>query len=197
MNSNPTGTGPYVDTWLQYQRFKNTVTSSDYDVDETYHTKGFTASLEAGYTFGLKDWKSASGVDNATRLRLEGQVIRMGVRGGDHLEQSIGTLVAGTGAENVRTRVGLTAYHLFSNDAKGTAVKPYLTLNWFHDTKSFGSVMNGVKDTITGTRNFGELKVGLEGKLTKSVNLWGAAGYQQGSHGLRNVEAILGAKILF
>ena len=197
MNSNPTGTGPYVDTWLQYQRFKNTVTSSDYDVDETYHTKGFTASLEAGYTFGLKDWKSASGVDNATRLRLEGQVIRMGVRGGDHLEQSTGTLVAGTGAENVRTRVGLTAYHLFSNDAKGTAVKPYLTLNWFHDTKSFGSVMNGVKDTITGTRNFGELKVGLEGKLTKSVNLWGAAGYQQGSHGLRNVEAILGAKILF
>ena len=197
MNSNPTGTGPYVDTWLQYQRFKNTVESSDHDVDETYHTKGFTASVEAGYTFGLKDWKSASGVDNATRLRVEGQVIRMGVRGGDHFEESTGTLVAGTGAGNVRTRVGFTLYHLFSNDAKGTAVKPYLTLNWFHDTKSFGSVMNGVKDTITGTRNFGEVKLGLEGKVTKNVNLWGAAGYQQGSRGLRNLEAVVGAKILF
>ncbi len=197
MNSNPTGTGPYVDTWLMYQRFKNTVTTSDCDVDETYHTKGFTASLEAGYTFGLKDWKSASGVDNATRLRVEGQVIRMGVRGGDHFEESTGTAVAGIGAGNVRTRVGLTAFHLFSNDAKGTAVKPYLTLNWFHDTKSFGSVMDGVKDTITGSRNFGEVKVGLEGKVSKSVNLWGAAGYQQGSHGLRNVEAVVGAKILF
>ena len=197
MNSDPTGTGPYVDTWLMYQRFKNTVDSSDYEVEETYHTKGFTASLEAGYTFRLKDWKSASGVDNATRLRLEGQVIRMGVRGGDHFEHSTGTTVAGTGAGNVRTRLGFTLYHLFANDRKGTAVKPYLTLNWYHDTKSFGAVMDGVKDTITGSRNFGEVKLGVEGKVTKNVNLWGAAGYQMGSHGLWNVEALIGAKILF
>lgn len=120
MNPDPTGTGPYVDTWLSYQRFKNTVESSDLEVEESYHTKGFTASLEAGYTFGLKDWKGSNGFENATRLRLEGQVIRMGVRGGDHLE-STRTLVQGTGAGNVRTRVGLTAYHLMSNHPKGTA----------------------------------------------------------------------------
>ena len=196
MNSDPTGTGPYVDTWLSYQRFKNTVESSDLEVEESYHTKGFTASLEAGYTFGLKDWKGSNGFENATRLRLEGQVIRMGVRGGDHLE-STGTLVQGTGAGNVRTRVGVTAYHLMSNHSKGTAMKPYLTLNWYHDTKSFGSVMDGVTDKITGSRNFGEVKLGVEGKVTKNVNLWGAAGYQMGSHGLRNVEALIGAKILF
>ena len=196
MNSDPTGTGPYVDTWLMYQRFKNTVESSDMEVEESYHTKGFTASLEAGYTFGLKDWKGSNGFDNAARLRLEGQVIRMGVRGGDHLE-STGTLVQGTGAGNVRTRVGVTAYHLMANSAKGTAVKPYVSLNWYHDTKSFGSVMDGVKDKITGSRNFGEVKLGVEGKVTKNVNLWGAAGYQMGSHGLRNVEALIGAKILF
>lgn len=166
------------------------------EVEESYHTKGFTASLEAGYTFGLKDWKGSNGFDNAARLRLEGQVIRMGVRGGDHLE-STGTLVQGTGAGNVRTRVGVTAYHLMANSAKGTAVKPYVSLNWYHDTKSFGSVMDGVKDKITGSRNFGEVKLGVEGKVTKNVNLWGAAGYQMGSHGLRNVEALIGAKILF
>ena len=196
MNSDPTGTGPYVDTWLMYQRFKNTVESSDLEVEESYHTKSFTASLEAGYTFGLKDWKGSNGFENATRLRLEGQVIRMGVRGGDHLE-STGTLIQGTGAGNVRTRVGLTAYHLFENSTTGTAVKPYVSLNWFHDTKSFGSVMDGVTDKITGSRNFGEVKLGVEGKVTKNVNLWGAAGYQMGSHGLRNVEALVGAKILF
>jgi len=197
MNSDPTGTGPYVDTWVQWQQFKNKVDSSDYEVEESYHTKGFTASVEAGYTFGLKDWTGPSGFDNSTRLRAEAQVIRMGVRGGDHLEQSTGTIVAGTGAGNVRTRLGLTAYHLFENAARGTAVKPYVTINWLHDTKSFGSVMNGVKDTITGSRNIGEVKLGVEGKVSKNVNLWGAAGYQQGSHGLRNLEALLGAKILF
>ena len=196
MNSDPTGAGPYVDTWLSYQRFKNTVESSDMEVEESYHTKGFTASLEAGYTFALKDWKGSNGTENAARLRFETQVIRMGVRGGDHLE-STRTLVQGTGAGNVRTRVGVTAYHLFSNSAKGSALKPYLSLNWFHDTKSFGSVMDGVTDKITGSRNFGEVKLGLEGKLTKNVNLWGAAGYQMGSHGLRNAEALLGLKYLF
>ena len=197
MNSDPTGTGPYVDTWLQYQRFKNTVDSSDYDVKETYHTKGFTASLEAGYTFGLRDWVSPNGVTNAARLRIEGQLIRMGVSGGDHFEHSTGTLVKGTGSGNVRSRFGFTLYHLFGNEATGTSVKPYLTLNWYHDTKSFGSVMDGVKDKITGSRNFGEAKFGIEGRISKAVSLWGAAGYEMGSNGLRNAEAQIGAKILF
>ena len=194
MNPNPTGAGPYADAWLVYRRFKNTVTSDG--PDETYHTKGFTGSLEAGYTFALKDWQNGA-VSNAARLRLEGQVIRMGVRGGDHFESSTGTLVQGTGAGNVRTRVGATAYHLFTNDTRGTAVKPYLTLSWIHDTKSFGASMNGVKDTIEGSRNVGEVKAGVEGKLRKNVNLWGSVGYQGGTDGFRNVEALLGAKILF
>lgn len=79
MNSNATGDGPYVDAWLQYQRFKNTTSVGNYAEEESYHSKGFTGSLEAGYTFALKDWQNGA-VSNATRLRLEGQVIRMGVR---------------------------------------------------------------------------------------------------------------------
>ena len=197
VNSEPTGTGPYADTWVAYQRFKNTVDSSDYEVEETYHTKGFTASLEAGYTFALRDWEGPNGVSNAARLRLEGQVIRMGVSGGDHVERSTGTLIQGTGSGNVRSRVGFTLYHLFGNERKGTSVKPYLTLNWYHDTKAFGAVMDGVKDKITGSRNFGEARVGLEARIAKKVSLWGAAGYEMGSNGLRNAEAQLGAKILF
>ena len=195
MNSNATGDGPYVDAWLQYQRFKNTVTSSDYDVDETYHSKGFTGSIEAGYTFDVKDWQNGA-VSNAARLRLEGQVIRMGVRA-NNVTDSTGTVIEGTGAGNVRTRIGLTAFHLFTNDTRGTAVKPYLTLNWIHDTKRFGSEFDGVKNTIDGSRNVGEVKLVVEGKLRKNVSLWGSVGYQGGTDGFRNVEALLGAKILF
>ena len=195
MNSNATGDGPYVDAWLQYQRFKNTTSVGNYAEEESYHSKGFTGSLEAGYTFALKDWQNGQ-VSNATRLRLEGQVIRMGVRS-DNVIDSTGTLVQGTGAGNVRTRLGATLFHQFSNTAKGTAVKPYLTLNWIHDTKSFGTAMDGVHDTIDGGRNFGEVKLGVEGKVMKNVNLWGSVGYQGGTDGFRNVEALLGAKILF
>ena len=83
------------------------------------------------------------------------------------------------------------------NTAKGTAVKPYLTLNWVHDTKSFGTAMDGVHDTIDGGRNFGEVKLGVEGRITKNLNLWAYTGYQGGDHGYRNVEALVGVKALF
>ena len=88
-------------------------------------------------------------------------------------------------------------YHLFTNPKTGRAIKPYLTLNWYHDTKNFGVVYDGVKDHIVGTRNFGEVKFGIEGKVSKNVNLWGAALYQAGSHSYWNAGAFVGAKILF
>ena len=195
MNSNPTGTGPYADAWLQYLRFKNTASVGNYAEEVTYHSKGFTGSLEAGYTFALKDWQNGA-VSNATRLRLEGQLIRMGVRA-DNVLDSTGTSIQGIGAGNVRSRLGATLFHQFENTARGTAVKPYLTLNWIHDTKSFGTAMDGVSDTIDGSRNVGEVKAGVEAKVTKNVNLWGSVGYQGGTEGYRNVEALFGAKILF
>ena len=195
MNAAPAGTGPYVDTWVMWQKFKNKVDPSN-SVEESYDSKGFTASLEAGYTFGLKDWVSPDGMNNAARFRLEAQVIRMGVRADQHVDAENFT-VAGTGAGNVRTRIGATLYNLVSNEKTGRAIKPFLGLNWYHDTKSFGVTYDGVHDRILGNRNFGEVKLGLEGKLSKHVNLWGAAAYQQGSHGFRNFGAFIGAKALF
>ena len=195
MNAAPAGTGPYADAWLQFQKFKNKVDPSN-SVEESYDSKGFTGSIEAGYTFGLKDWVSADGTKNAARLQLQAQVIRMGVRADQHIDAENFT-VAGTGAGNIRTRVGATVYHLFTNEKTGRAVKPFIGLNWYHDTKTFGVTYDGIHDRIQGNRNFGELKLGVEGKLSKHVNLWGAAAYQQGSHSFRNLGAFIGAKVLF
>ena len=195
MNEKADGTGPYADLWAQWQRFKNQVSSS---VPETvsYHAKGFTVSLEGGYAFALKDWQSDDGTDNALRLQLQGQVIRMGVRD-DSVRDAIGTSIVGLGAGNVRTRLGGKLYYQKTNDAKGRAFKPFLALNWYHDTKAFGAAFDGVADRIDGGRNTGEVKVGLEAKLRKNVNLWGSVAYEAGSESYRNVEALLGAKILF
>ena len=192
----PAATGPYADTWLLYQRFKTSVSSGDYTGEDSYHAKGFTGSLEAGYTFGLKDWVSASGVQNAARLQLQGQVIRMGVRA-DSFVDNQGTLVEGLGYGNVRTRLGATLYHLFTNDRTGTAVNPYLTVNWLHDTKAFGTAFDTTENHIQGSRNVGEVKLGVEGRITKNLNLWAYTGYQGGDHGYRNVEALVGVKALF
>ena len=196
MNQKPEGTGPYADTWLMWSRFKNTVSSGNYTDTDTYHSKGFTWSIEGGYTFPLKDWMSSDGTDNAVRLQLQGQVIRMGVRDGAWTD-TIGSTVQGIGAGNVRTRVGLKLYHQFTNDRKDRAWKPFIGLNWYHDTKAFGAKIAGVADHIDGGRNFGEVKLGVEGKVKKNWNVWGFAGYQQGSEGFRNLEALAGLKYLF
>ncbi|CDE49083.1 outer membrane autotransporter barrel domain [Sutterella sp. CAG:351] len=172
------------------------MSSGDYTGEDSYHAKGFTGSLEAGYTFGLKDWVSASGVQNAARLQLQGQVIRMGVRA-DSFVDNQGTLVEGLGYGNVRTRLGATLYHLFTNDRTGTAVKPYLSVNWLHDTKAFGTAFDTTENHIQGSRNVGEVKLGVEGRITKNLNLWVYTGYQGGDHGYRNVEALVGVKALF
>ena len=172
------------------------MSSGDYTGEDSYHAKGFTGSLEAGYTFGLKDWVSASGVQNAARLQLQGQVIRMGVRA-DSFVDNQGTLVEGLGYGNVRTRLGATLYHLFTNDRTGTAVKPYLSVNWLHDTKAFGTAFDTTENHIQGSRNVGEVKLGVEGRITKNLNLWAYTGYQGGDHGYRNVEALVGVKALF
>ena len=195
MNAAPAGTGPYADTWLQFQKFKNKVDPSN-SAEESYDSKGFTGSIEAGYTFGLNDWVSEDGTQNAARLRLEAQVIRMGVRADRHVDIENFT-VDGTGAGNVRTRVGATVYNHLTNEKTGFALKPFATFRWYHDTKTFGVTYDGVKDRIEGNRNFGEVKLGFEGRLNKHVNLWGAAAYQQGKQGFRNLGAFIGAKVLF
>ncbi|WP_156305559.1 autotransporter outer membrane beta-barrel domain-containing protein, partial [Yersinia pekkanenii] len=43
-------TGAYVDSWLQYSWFNNQVNGQDLAA-EKYDSKGFTASIESGYTF--------------------------------------------------------------------------------------------------------------------------------------------------
>ena len=196
MNQKPEGSAPYADTWLLWSRFKNTVSSGNYTDTDTYHSKGFTWSIEGGYTFPLKDWRDDNGTDNAVRLQLQVQMIRMGVRDGAWTD-AIGSSVQGIGAGNVRTRVGLKLYHQFTNDAKDRAWKPFIGLNWYHDTKAFGARIAGVADHIDGSRNFGEVKIGVEGKVKKNWNVWGFAGYQQGSEGFRNLKALAGLKYLF
>ena len=196
MNQKPEGSGPYADTWLMWSRFRNTVSSGNYTDTDTYHSKDFTWSIEGGYTFPLKDWRDDDGTDNAVRLQLQAQMIRMGVRDGAWTD-AIGSTVQGIGAGNVRTRVGLKLYHQFTNDAKDRAWKPFIGLNWYHDTKAFGARIAGVADHIDGGRNFGEVKLGVEGKVKKNWNVWGFAGYQQGREGFRNLEALVGMKYLF
>ncbi|WP_319004394.1 autotransporter outer membrane beta-barrel domain-containing protein [Yersinia massiliensis] len=187
--------GLYVDSWAQYSWFNNTVDGQGLNTEE-YKSKGWTASLESGYTFKVGE----NAAKNATYfIQPKAQVTWMGVKADDHKEVN-GTQVSGEGDGNIQTRLGVKAFmNGYSEQDKGKdrVFQPFVEVNWVHNTKDFGTTMNGVSIKQDGAANIGELKVGVEGQINKQVNLWGNIGQQIGNKGYSDTSAMLGIKYNF
>ena len=187
--------GTYVDTWAQYSWFNNTVKGDGLDT-EKYDSSGVTASVEAGYTYKLGTRES----DNISYfIQPKAQVIYMGVTADDHTE-SRGARITGTGENNIQTRLGLRFYHhghSTIDDGKEREFEPFIEANWIHNTQYFGATINGDNFTQDGTRNIGELKVGVESQWNKQLNFWGNVGVQIGDAGYSDTAVIFGVKYNF
>jgi autotransporter family porin len=194
LQDNETKTGAYVDTWLQYNWFNNSVSGESIG-SESYKSKGLTGSVEAGYT-----WKLGERDEHTSfYIQPKAQAIWMGVKADDHTEVN-GTRVSSEGDGNVQTRLGLRGFikgHSKLDDGKQRTFEPFVEANWIHNTRDFGATMNGVRVTQAGARNIGELKVGVEGQLNPHVNLWGNVAQQVGDKGYSDTSAMLGVKVNF
>lgn len=187
--------GLYVDSWAQYSWFNNTVDGQDLNTEE-YKSKGVTASIESGYTFKIGE----NTAKNATYfIQPKAQVTWMGVKADDHKETN-GTNVSGEGNGNIQTRLGVKAFMKgYSNQDKGKdrVFQPFIEANWIHNTKDFGTNMDGQLVKQDGAANIGELKIGVEGQINKQVNLWGNVGQQVGNKGYSDTTVMLGVKYNF
>lgn len=70
-------------------------------------------------------------------------------------------------------------------------------MNWIHNTRDFGTRMDGVSIRQAGARNLGEIKTGVEGQLNPTLNLWGNVGVQMGDKGYNDAAAMVGIKYSF
>ena len=196
LQDNETHEGAYVDTWAQYSWFDNSVNGRGVDeATKEYDAKGFTASVESGYTWKLADISER----NAFYIQPKAQVTWMGVKADEHKEAN-GTRVEGKGDGNIQTRLGVRLYgqgHNQLDDGKDRTFQPFVEANWIHNTKDFGVALNDQSVELTGTRNIGELKAGVEGQLTKNVALWGNVAQQMGNKGYSDTSAMLGVKASF
>ncbi|PVZ83979.1 type V secretion protein A [Serratia sp. S1B] len=185
--------GLYVDSWMQYSWFDNAVTGQGL-ATEKYHSKGVTASVESGYAFKLGE--------NATKnlgyfIQPKAQIIWMGVKANDHQETN-GSKVSGEGDGNIQTRLGVKAFMTgHSEQDKARMIQPFVEANWVHNSKDFGSNMNGISAKQDGAANIAELKVGVEGQINQQLNLWGNVGQQVGNNGYSDTAVMLGAKYRF
>ena len=190
--------GLYVDSWLQYGWFDNEVKGDDLS-PETYKSKGLSASLEAGYGLKIATLTSSRGMENSIWLQPHAQVIWTGMKADGHTESN-GTRVEGTGNDNVQTKLGLRAF------LNGKSVKdkdtvrefqPFVEANWIYNTQTTGVRMNGEGDTVSSTRNAGEVKAGLEGRLSQGLSVWTAVAQQVGDKGYHDTAGSLGVRYRF
>lgn len=194
LEDNAHKTGAYIDTWMLYNWFNNRV-SGQLLPSESYKSKGVTASVEAGYT-----WKT--GEKNAREsyyVQPVAQLTWMGVKADNHREMN-GTWVRGEGNGNLQTRLGLRTFikgHSLIDEGKERIFEPFVEVNWLHNTRIFGSSMNGVFIKQAGTRNVGELKAGVESQLGRHTHLWGNVAQQIGDKGYSDTQAMVGIKYIF
>lgn len=190
--------GLYVDSWLQYSWFNNQVNGQQL-ASESYKSKGFTASLETGYTLKLGEFAGSKGTLNEWFIQPQAQATWMGVKADNHREAN-GTRVSSGGDGNVQTRLGLRTYlksHHAMDDNKDRTFEPFIEANWLHNTRSYNVNMDNVHINQAGARNIGEVKVGVEGQINPRVNLWGNVGAQMGDKGYSDTNAMVGIKYNF
>ena len=196
--SDETHNGAYLDAWAQYSWFGNHV-KGDGLPEESWKSKGLTASLETGYTRKVGTFTGSRGSLNEWYVQPQAQVVRMGVKA-DELRESNGTRVESTGNGNVRTRLGVKTWikgHNKMDDGKSREFSPFVEVNWLHNTRDPGTRMNGVTVHQDGARNIGEVKTGVEGQINDSLKLWGNVGVRLGDRGYSDTAGMLGVKYLF
>lgn len=190
--------GAYLDSWAQYSWFNNSVKGQEFQ-SGSYKSKGLTGSLELGYTHRLSEFTGSKGSLNEWYIQPQAQAVWMDVKAAEHREAN-GTLISGEGDGNVQTRLGMRTFlkgHNVIDDGKGREFEPFVEVNWIHNTRDFGTRMDGVSIRQAGARNLGEIKTGVEGQLNPKLNLWGNVGVQMGDKGYNDAAAMVGVKYSF
>ncbi|KAA1048560.1 autotransporter outer membrane beta-barrel domain-containing protein [Pseudocitrobacter sp. 73] len=187
--------GAYVDSWLLYSWFDNSVEADDRERDD-YRSKGLTASLEAGYTLKAGEFSGSAGTLNSWYVQPQAQVTWMGVKDDAHTRHD-GTRIRSEGDGNVQTRLGVKTFlnsHHKQDEGKGREFQPYMEANWIYNSETYGVRMDGVRVSRDGSRNLGEVRTGVEGKLSQNLSVWGNVGVQMGDKGYSDTQGMLGVK---
>jgi autotransporter family porin len=190
--------GAYVDSWMLYNWFDNSVEGEGLSA-ERYQSKGMTASLETGYTHKTGEYETFAGSANDVFIQPKAQVIWMGVSADNHVEQN-GTQVNSTGDNNLQTRLGFRTFLKGKSRldaATPRQFEPFAEVSWIHNTRAYGTTMDGVNTQLDGTRNIGEIKVGVEGKINQQLSFWGNVAEQVGGKGYNDTQGTLGMRYSF
>ncbi|WP_313460849.1 autotransporter outer membrane beta-barrel domain-containing protein [Stenotrophomonas sp.] len=174
----------YLDASMQHGRFRNTVHGEGLQA-ERYNSRAWQSAIEAGYRFDLG---RIGGL--ALNLQPQLQLSYIDASTVAHVESN-GTVVRGTGASGLSTRVGLRLQG--EATTAGMHFAPYVTLSGYRDSRHAAVVFDG--DTVRGglPRERAELNLGGQLQLGIGLTAWGEVGASHGDDRYRDTAARIGA----
>ncbi|SFD41059.1 autotransporter family porin [Pragia fontium DSM 5563 = ATCC 49100] len=185
--------GVYIDSWLQYNWFNANVNGNQLST-ESYNINGFNAAIESGYRLPVYQ-----GQNGQVFITPQAQATWSGQSSNNHIELN-GTRVKADAKDNIQTRLGIK----LSRDGVSERDKGqdklftvYTEANWLYNSKQASAQLGELHIYQDGTRNIGELKLGMEGKLNRHLNIWTNVTQQLGDAGYSNTGVVLGVKYAF
>ncbi|EIM19044.1 outer membrane autotransporter barrel domain protein [Pseudomonas chlororaphis O6] len=179
-------TGAYVDSWLQFGDYDNSV-KGDGLARENYGSKTWAASMEAGYAFEV-----GQGDGKAYYVEPQAQVIYTSIKTDKYREEN-GTVVKSKNGKDVTTRLGARAY-IRPTEKSGVRVQPFVAANLWRNSGDTEMSFNDTTHKLNGAKNVYEFKAGAEVDMGKGWSAWGHLGTQVASGDQRDVAGQMGVK---
>ncbi len=169
-------TGAYIDSWVQYQRFRHRINTED--GIERFTSKGITASIEAGYNALLAEHLTEKGTQIRFYLQPQTQLTYLGVNGG--LTDSGDSKVNLLGSRQLQSRVGVQAKAQFTF-TNGVIFQPFVAVNSIYQQKPFGVEIDNERRVINNKMAI-ESQLGVALKIKSHLTLQATFNRQTGKH---------------
>ncbi|CAB3729785.1 hypothetical protein LMG24238_05618 [Paraburkholderia sediminicola] len=177
--------GPYVDTWLMYGAYSNTVGGSL--ATDSYRSSTVTGSLEGGYSIPVYQRG-----DTRVFVEPQAQVIYSHYSADEHAAPA--GLIGGQSDNSVLTRLGVRLHGTTPVGNGGAQLRPFVEANWWHGPTSQSVTVDGNAFNLAMPANRMELKTGLQGQVTKNLSVTGTVGVETNLGGYSVVKGQLAAK---
>jgi outer membrane autotransporter protein len=176
--------GWYTDIWSMYSWFDNQTEST-----AKYKSRAWTGSAEVGYAVkalesGRWQWMAEPHV----------QAAYTDYRADEHTD-SKGMRVSDDDASGIYTRVGARFY--LRDGQNEMNAQPFIEANWLHNTAKNSLKFNGQKISDDTPKNRFEGKIGVQGAVTKNVQVYSHIGLQWGQDKYERTEGQVGVKYRF
>ncbi|WP_423250802.1 phase-variable autotransporter Lav [Haemophilus influenzae] len=167
-------TGAYIDSWVQYQRFRHHINTED--GTERFTSKGITASIEAGYNALLAEHVTGKGTQIRFYLQPQAQLTYLGVNG--KFSDSENSQVNLLGPRQLQSRVGVQAKAQFLLN-KNIVIQPFAAVNTLYHSKPFGVEIDGERRVINNKTAI-ESQFGIAVKIKSHLTLQATFNRQTG-----------------